>query len=38
VMGWIPTGVLLPGTHGACGHVLSYQAVNATASRGPGAR
>jgi hypothetical protein len=28
---WIPTlEYLLPGARGACGHVLSYQAVNAT--------
>jgi hypothetical protein len=34
VMRWIPTlECLLPGMCGACGHVLSCQAVNATASR-----
>jgi hypothetical protein len=32
-MGWIPTLVyLLPGVCGPCDHVLSYQAVNVTAS------
>jgi hypothetical protein len=31
-MGWIPAlECLLPGAHGAYGHVLLYQAVNATA-------
>jgi hypothetical protein len=38
VMGWIPTlKYLLPGARGACGHVLSCQAVNAAAYRDPGA-
>jgi hypothetical protein len=33
VMGWIPAlEYLLPGTRGACGHVLSYHAVNVVAS------
>jgi hypothetical protein len=32
-MEWIPTlQYLLPGTRGACGHVLSYQVVNVAAS------
>jgi hypothetical protein len=32
VMGWIPAlEYLLLGAHGACGHVLSYQAVNVAA-------
>jgi hypothetical protein len=35
-MGWIlALEYLLPGTRGACGHVLSYQEVNVTASRDP---
>jgi hypothetical protein len=37
VMGWIPTlEYLLSGVRRAYGHVLSYQAVKATASRDPG--
>jgi hypothetical protein len=36
VMGWIPAlEYLLPDMCGACGHVLSCQAVNAVASRDP---
>jgi hypothetical protein len=32
-MEWIPTlKYLLLGVHGVCGHAMSYQAVNATAS------
>jgi hypothetical protein len=35
---WIPAlEYLLPGAREACGHVLSYQAVNAVAFRDPGA-
>jgi hypothetical protein len=36
VMGWIPAlKDLLPGAHGTCGHVLSCQVVNTTASQVP---
>jgi hypothetical protein len=38
VMGWLPAlEYLLPGMRGACGHVLSYQVVNTTASSDLGA-
>jgi hypothetical protein len=38
MMGWIlALEYLLPGAHGACGHVLSCQTINVTASQNPGA-
>jgi hypothetical protein len=38
MMGHIPTlEFLLPSAHGACGHVLSCQTINVTASRNLGA-
>jgi hypothetical protein len=38
VMGWIPAlEYLLPDAHGACGHILSCQAVNVAAYRDLGA-
>jgi hypothetical protein len=38
VMGWIPAlEYLLSGARGACGHVLSCQTINVTASQDPGA-